>query len=270
MLRGFDDARRLLSGRDWAYLLCLLVPVALYGLALKALSLTRYAQELGFWEVLELLRSDLLFDAGYAALWVGLFTLFRHGHGRAAALVLLHLTAVLIVVIETCAFQYLETTGTTLDYSVVAYYLSTPGEAAGAVSSETPLYAWAVLSAAILYALAGPVLLLNLFAGRDASPLPEHVPGGRTLTRGRFIAASLGAGAGVFLLRESLLPVAAQGQAGSVSRSPVSNLIATRIEEVRMEAAAAEVEALNRLSDLRLRATPRTRKRHIALIHLES
>ncbi|BBL81156.1 hypothetical protein RxyAA322_30100 [Rubrobacter xylanophilus] len=261
-------ALSLLDRRDWFYLLWLLVPLAAYTLLLRLLGLRLQGEAGEFFGTLGLLRSDFLFLGGYALLSVGLLAIFRRGWGRWAALVVLHASAVLVVVISTSAYQYLSSTGATLDYSVVAYYLTSFGEATGAISSEAPLYMWLILAEAVLYAAFGPWVFTRAFLG------PRRRAGGSASSRGvsrrRFIVSGVGAGAGVLLLRESLLPEAARGQGTSVSRSPVSNLIATRIEESRMDAAAESVRVANTLGGIRLEPTFRTRKRHVALIHLES
>jgi len=142
-----------LDRRDWVYLLSLLIPLVAYDLALKVVGLASEYPGSGLWDTLRLLRSELLFDAGYVLVWIGLFAGARRGLPRRVALVLLHASAILVVVIATVAYQYFCSTGTVLDYGVVAYYLAKPGEAQGAVSSDAPMGAWLILSVALLYAL---------------------------------------------------------------------------------------------------------------------
>jgi lipoteichoic acid synthase len=137
----------LLDRREWVYLLSLLIPVVAYDLALKVVGLASKQPSSGVWDTLRLLRSELLFDAGYVLVWIGLFAVARWAIPRRVVLVLLHASAILVVVISTVAYQYFRSTGTVLDYSVVAYYLAKPGEAQGAVSSDAPMGAWLVLSA---------------------------------------------------------------------------------------------------------------------------
>src|SRR3954452_11121706 len=204
----------LLDRRDWVYLLSLLVPLVAYDLALKVLGLASEQQDSGVWNALGLLRSELLFDGGYVLVWCGLFAVARRGIPRRVLLVLLHVSAILLVVIATVAYQYFRSTGTVLDYGVVAYYLADPGEARGAVSSDAPMGAWLVLSAVLLYVLPGPLLLTKALLstratggsnGRPTEAGGEEVPGRgwtprRALTRQEFLAAGVGA-AGVFLLK---------------------------------------------------------------------
>ena len=278
-MRNPDRKTRLLDRQDVVYLLSLLVPLVAYDLALKAVGLASGRSGFGLWDAVGLLRSELLFDGGYALVWIGLFAVVRRGVPRRVLLVLLHASAVLVVVISTVAYQYFRSTGTVLDYGVVAYYLAEPGEAQGAVSSDAPMGAWLVLSAALLYALPGPLLLTRTLVPTAVPPDrpdeadDEKAPGrGRTprrpLTRREFLAAGVGV-AGVFLLKESLSPEEAGAEA-AFARDPVSNLVETELEQTRLEEAAKKARARHPLANARLKPTPRTRRRHVALIHLES
>jgi lipoteichoic acid synthase len=272
----------LLDRRDWVYLLSLLIPLVAYDLALKVVGLASEYPDSGVWDTLRLLRSELLFDAGYVVVWIGLFAGARRSLPRRVVLVLLHASAILVVVISTVAYQYFRSTGTVLNYGVVAYYLAKPGEAQGAVSSNAPMGAWLVLSGALLYALPGPLLLTRALpsirvsrgsTGRPADAEGEEATQGsrtprRTLTRKEFLAAGVGA-AGVFLLKESLSPAEA-GTKAPFLRAPVSTLVATELEQSRLEEAAKNARVRHPLANARLRPTPRTRRRHVALIHLES
>ena len=272
----------LLDRRDWVHLLSLLIPLVTYNLALKVVGLASEHPAYGGLDALGLLRSELLFDAGYALVWIGLFAVARRGIPRRVVVVLFHASAVLVVVIATVAYEYFRSTGTVLAYSVVSYYLAKPGEAWGAVSSDAPMGAWLVLSAVLLYVLLGPLLLTRAFHSIGASGGSTGRPtdaGGeealrrsgtprRALTRQEFMAAGLGA-AGVFLLKESLSPEAT-GAKASFSREPISNLVATELEQSRLEKAAKNARARHPLADARLKPTSRTRRRHVALIHLES
>lgn len=267
--RGYS----LLDRGERAYLLALFVPLFLFTVSLRIASFVQRGEG---W--IGLLRSDLPFDLGLLAFWVGVFMVFRARLPRAVAAGLLHISVILIIVVSACAYQYLRTIGTTLDYSVVVYYLSAPEEATGAVSSESSALIWVGLGLAILYSLVGPAFITRPITKRDdeaeASPVTERnaqtaAPDGRSMTRGRFIAAGAGAGAGVLLLRGSLGGEASAGGA-SISRGSVSNLIATGMEQAQYESAAAGFEGAVDLSKLKFVATSRTRKKHVALIHLES
>ena len=282
-MRVWDRPIALLDRRDWIYLLSLLVPLVAYELALKMLGLVSEYPASGVWAMIRLLRSDLLFGLGYALVWSGLFAASR-GMLRRVVLVLFHSSAILVVLVVTCAYLYFGSTGTTLDYPIVAYYLAKLGEAKGAVSSTVSLGAWLVLAAALLYALLGPMLVMRAlvwpsstgrspdgWSGAEAGETPRgRWRSGRGLTRREFLATGVGTAAGALLLKASLLPDGAAGASASFSRSPVSNLAATKIEQSEMGAAAENVTAPHPLAHVRLKPTARTRRRHVALIHLES
>jgi lipoteichoic acid synthase len=273
---------RLLDRRDRVYLLSLLVPLLAYDLALKVVGLASGRSDVGAWDALGMLRSELLFDGGYALVCVGLFAVARRGVPRVMALVFLHASAVLLVVTATVAYQYFRSTGTVLNYAMVAYYLAKPGEAGGAVSSDAPVGSWLLLSAALLYVLPGPLLLTRALlrdeapgnstgpqteAGADEAPQGRWTPR-RALTRQQFLAAGAGV-AGAILLGESLSPEKAGAEA-AFARDPVSNLLATGFEQSRAEEAAKNARVRRPLANARLAPTPRTQRRHVALIHLES
>src|SRR5919202_3744198 len=76
------DPPRLLSRRDLVYLLGLLLPFTAYDLALKAARVSSLPDEHGLLGFLKQMRSDLLFDAAYALLWIGLFAVARRGLWR--------------------------------------------------------------------------------------------------------------------------------------------------------------------------------------------
>ncbi|MGI8649995.1 MAG: LTA synthase family protein, partial [Rubrobacter sp.] len=266
----FRSGAALLERKTWVYLIALLLPLFLYTASLRVVSFIQGDEGwIGF------LVSDLPFNLGFLIFWVGVFMVFRGRVPGFVSCVLLHASVILIIVISTCAFQYLATTGTTLDYSIVSYYLSAPEEATGAVSSESGTAVWVALTLALLYSLGGPTMVARYLTKNDGQAenrpdaTPDEAPEPRTMTRGRFIAAGVGAGAGMILLRGSLGGEASAGGA-SVSRGSVPNLIATGMEQGRYEAAAAEFDGAVDLSKLKFVATSATRKKHVALIHLES
>src|SRR3712207_1009391 len=117
--------RPLLSRQDWVYVLSLLVPFAVYNLTLKALILaSRNVEAVGEFGVptFRLLAygmwSDVFFVLGYALLSVGLFAAARKGPLRWGVVILFHATAAFVVMVKTIAYQYIQETGTTLDYTI--------------------------------------------------------------------------------------------------------------------------------------------------------
>ncbi len=154
--------RRLLSRRDWVYVLGLLVPFVVYTLALKYSRISAMSEEPGLLETLGLMRSDLLFDSGYSLLWIGLFAVARRGFPRALIVALFHLTTIVVALIETGVARFYEVTGSALDAATILFFLSAPADVGVVVASEVTPSLVVLVSAALLYALFGPWLLSHL------------------------------------------------------------------------------------------------------------
>lgn len=267
-----------LTARDWVYLCSLLLPLAVYKLTLKLSGLLSQGDAPGPLGMLGLLRSDLLFSLGFATLWVGVFSASRRGWPRKVAILVLHVSTLLIVVLATCAYQYFETTGSSLDYGIVTFYLTSLGEVQGAISSEAPVYIWITLAGAATYAVFGPVIAVRVAGGvseRMAIRRPSNLFGSasgpdsrnrRTWARRDFVVAGLSVLAGGFFINRSLIFAGR----GGFSRDPVSNIFATGMQEARADAAAEGLEVANPLAKARLKPTARTQRRNVVLIHLES
>ncbi len=272
----------LLGVRVWIYVLSLLVPLLAYTLVLKVSNILVESPDSGLLGSLGLMRSDLLFGLGYALLWIGLFAVADRGIARRLVVVLFHAAAILVAAVSTCAYQYLTATGTPLSFGMVAYYVVKFGEARGAIASETPAWLLILLLAALIYAVLGPLWVTELLtahrrpgARAPESPHTREAGGGSArpspvLTRRRFLAGGAGAAAGLVLVKGSLAAGTSAGVRGVSARAPVSDLIATEIEGSQLAAASRKVGPVNTLANIRLVATERTRRRHVALIHLES
>jgi lipoteichoic acid synthase len=263
----YITVRHLLAGRDWAYLAALLAPLSVYALVTKALTVAARDADLGFFGTLNLVRSDVLFMVGYVVLWVGLFALAREGVARRVVLVLFHAVSLFIVLVATVAYQYFEATGSTLDWTVVAFYLATLGEVKDIIASEAAWYVWVGLVAALLYALFGPWALTRLLARRGGV-------GGNGGTR---VAASRLAPLGLLLIALgvgylSVIPGAADANR-ALSLAPPVNVVVTGLSmpgvaELEVEEASASSGVS--LSKVELRETSETEKRNVVFILLES
>jgi len=261
--------RHLLSGRDWIYLLALLVPLIVYDLVLKGIRIHSEEEHAGLARVFELIRSDLLFNLGYALLWIGLFALARRGLLRWLVLVLFHASAVLVVAITTCAHFYFEETGSTLDLNVIVYSLTTLGEIDDVIDSVASPAVWALAVAVMCYVVLGPWLVTWLvcrwrrWRNRRA---PTRAP-----TRASRLGAAVVCLAGVALAFFSV-PVEAGGASISFSRDAVVNVITSRVEYARLKDVAedANVSPREPPADTWLKPTVQTEKRNVVLIHLES
>jgi len=262
--RFYKTPREMLDRRDWVYLLSLLVPLVLYNLALKAASVAAQEEVGGAFDALSLIRSDLLFNAGYVAFWIGLFSVARSGIPRGFVVALFHVTSLLVVAISTTAYQYFQSTGSTLDYSVVVFYLGTLGEVRDIIASEAPWYVWIVLSAALLYVVLGPWLVTRAFFRSGIRRDTGEVAGLRLGAAGVCLIS-------VGLVAFSLVPGTADANQ-SFSLSPPVNVIVTGVKSPTAEDLTAEdpSQLAVSLEDARLETTPRTEKRNVVLIHLES
>ena len=254
--------RRMLGARDWFYLLCLLVPFALYGLGLKAASAHSQFRGAGFGDLLGLLLSDVLFDLGYALLWVGAFAVAGRGRARPVLLALLHGTTILVLLVQTAAYQYFRTTGSTLDYGIIALSVAQFGEIKAVIASEVSVLSAALLAAVVLYAAFGPWLLTRaLFRPRgEARPrLPVEAAGFLLLAAG-FI---------------SLSGMAGGGASASFARDGFMNVVVTglleRSETARFDLSSMPgVRPMETPTETRLVPTPRTQRKNVVFIHLES
>ncbi len=149
----------LLSRHDLLYVLSLLIPFAVYDLALKLLLIipaqqdpaTKQALGLmqirlpaptppGFVASLGLMQSDLLFMLGYVVLWVTLFAVVRTGVFRRILLGLFPGLTICIALITTIAYQYFTVTGSTLDAATLMLGLASLHELRGLIASEVSVH----------------------------------------------------------------------------------------------------------------------------------
>jgi lipoteichoic acid synthase len=216
----------LLNRQDQVYLLSLLVPLAVYNLALKAHDVASRPEKPGLARTIKLMRSDVFFNLGYALLWIGLFgAVRRSGPLRRALVFLFHATTTLVAIVRAGAHEYFRETGTTLDYDIVALWLRRPKD----VKQMTPLSAWVLLAAALFYATSGPWLVsraLGRWRGWSARPL-DRTPRRVSFSLGPLglILQALGFGS-LSLLTGPGMP----GAGKSFARDPFVNLIVTGVK----------------------------------------
>jgi len=269
-LSGLRFLRALLSRRDWVYLLSLLVPFVVYELALKTASIISQPGEHGLARTLDLIRSDLFFSLGYALLWIGLFAAVRSGPLRWLVVVLFHAATLLVVIVVTCAHQYLRENGTTLDYGTIAEWIPKFNEIVPILVHDVPLLAWALLFLALLYATLGPWLItrtVERWRGWAGRPPAETATGISFLgPLGFFVLAS-----GFFLL-SPLIGISTAGADTSFARDPFVNVILTGVEQATAEEDAQDASSVAKHpdADATLARTSESQKRNVVLIHLES
>jgi phosphoglycerol transferase MdoB-like AlkP superfamily enzyme len=249
----------LLTRGDWIYLASLLAPLFAYNVALKVVRVVTRPDPPGLLGFLDQVRSDLLFNLGFAALWVGVFAVVSGGWPRRAILVLFHLSVVVVVILTTSAHFFYTTTGSTLDLSFVIVSASSLGEIQGVIGSETTISHWALVSLILFYALAGPALITRLVTGTWESPVAGDA---RRSVRGP-LAVGLAA-----LLFFSLSVVPSVTNAGNAfARDPLANMVVNEVANTEVEASVSPKSLPTNTS---LSPTPKTEKRNVVMIFLES
>jgi arylsulfatase A-like enzyme len=263
-----------LGVRAWVYLAALLVPFAVYNLTLKADSITGRSNVPELPGILVLMRSDILFNLGYALLWVGVFAVLRGGAPRKAALVIFHALSVLIVLVTTCAYQYFHETGSTLDYSIIIYSLTALDEMKGVIGGGASPGVVAALVGAVVYLIVGPWVVsrfaVRLLSGRMSLESRTGRGGSAAVGIGSLSVCVVAA----LLVSLSLVPGAVDADR-SFSRDPFVNVFVTGINAPsaeKLEGSPEQMPAVTErtLEDASLRETPATEKRNVVLVSLES
>ncbi len=235
-------------------MLSLLLPFVVYNLALKALVLSsRNVEAVGQFKVstLRLLTygmwSDVFFVLGYALLWIGLFAAARKGPLRWGVLVLFHATAILVVMLKTIAYQYIQETGTTLDYTIIALWLPRFYELQAVLGQGIPLSAWILLVAALSYAALGPWLVTRFAVRWRGWPRRSPSTGWKIPLFGSLVLCLLALGFGWLSLQEGFNPydeyLRFTGQESEritqlnrpLVRDPLVNVAFTAAKELRRE-----------------------------------
>ncbi len=252
----------LLKGRDWVYSLSLLIPLTVYNLALKAAMV--WQPELA--PALDLVRSDIFFNVGYALLWIGLLAAVHRGRARRAVVVFFHATTMLVVIISACAYEYFRHTGTTLGYSAIARWIPWFEEEVKQMPFQggVSLLVWVLLAVALLYAALGPWLLTG------AVERWRGWPGRRSLA-GTAMTSFLGP-FGICLLAFGFGLLSLLTGTTTLERPPFVNVVLTGVEEATAQEDVPDAGSATEhpAAHASLAQTPWTEKRNVVLIHLES
>src|SRR5829696_3214566 len=257
------SGRSVLSGREWVYLGGLLVPLVIYNLVLKGIRISSQDDLGGAFAALNLIRSDLLFNLGYAFLWVGLFALTRQSRWRWPVVVLFHAVTIVVAGTATAAHQYFQETGSTLSLNVIVYSLRSFGEIQDVIGSVTSPFVWLGVLAILDYIVLGPWLISRYFFGRAGRRRGFRSPATPWLFALGTCTLSLGL---IFLS----LPVDAGGESKSFSRDAVVNIVMSEVDHARTRKLTAEATPAKPLVHTRLQATAGTEKKNVVFIHLES
>ncbi len=264
--------RPLLNRREWVYLLSLLVPFALYELALKGFLIVSWPKDLGFAESVGLMRSDLLFNLGYALLWVVLFAVARGRPYHPFVVFLFHAATMFVALVTMSAYQYFKVTGSMLDLDFILFSVSSSEGLGDVVASEVSPGLLVLILAVLAYVVLGPWLIVCLVSRWRGW---SDAGNARAMKPPWFRVAAMGlATYALFLF--SLLPGGGGsigGPSKSFSRDSFVNVAMAAAEEVgsgEMSRAAADRAAGEPPPEASLRATAGTERRNVVLVHLES
>ena len=250
--------RAILIREDWIYVLSLLVPLFVYNVVLKVVRITTQFEVPGPVGFLDQVRSDILFNLGYAALWIGLFAVVRGRTPRLIVFVLFHLSAILLVVLTTSAHVFFEKTGSTLDLNFLLDSLSSFGEIREVIASETDLLHYVVVPVAVLYGGVGPAVVTRLVTHG------WHLP---TRNAGRSSTVPLAAClAALSFLALSLLP-SATGAGNAFSTDAVANMFVSEFTEPEIE---VKLAADSLPTSTEFVQTSETNRRNVVIVLLES
>ena len=222
----------------------------------------------------------MFFNLGYALLWVGLFAAVRSSKGPLHRIVvfLFHAVTMLVVFVTTSAYQYFQETGAPLTYGTIAGWLSRFDDMKQILQS-IPLSVWVLLAAALFYAALGPFLLTRAVARwRGWS---------ESFRTGRLGIFSFSISVGLCFLALGLGLLSLDAGATALARDSFVNVIVPGAEEAKKDSpdAASTVEGVEEPEEnnsdtapgveqpaahATLAQTPQTKKRNVALVHLES
>jgi arylsulfatase A-like enzyme len=248
----------LLNREDWIYLLSLLGPLFVYNVALKVVRVATQFEVPGPLGFLDQVRSDFLFNLGYAVLWIGVFAVVRGGFPRLIALALCHLLALLLVVLTTIAHSFFEKTGSTLSMDFLLSSLSSMEIIWKIVESETTVLQWILLGFTLLYVIFGPAVVTRL--ATHGWHLPTRDAGRERMVLPIACLAALA------LFSLSLLP-SATGAGNAFSRDAVTNMIISELVTPEIEVELATDSLPTKTEFVR---TAQTNERNVVIVFLES
>jgi lipoteichoic acid synthase len=257
------SARSILSGREWVYLGSLLVPMVIYNLVLKGIRIRSQDEVIGVFGVLDLMRSDALFNLGFTILWVGLFALTRESRWRWPVVALFHTATILVVGTSTAAHQYFLETGSTLSLTVILYSVKSFGEIKDVIGSVTSPAVWFAVLAILDYVVLGPWMISRVIYGRRR----ESRSSGSSATSRLFAIVTCTVSFGLILLS---LPVDAAGVSKSFSRDPLANVVMSEVEHARIRNLTDAARPMPTPVNTHLQTTNHTQKKNVVFIHLES
>jgi len=235
----------------------------IYNLVLKGIRIDAQEGLPGGLATFALIRSDLLFNLGYAFLWVGLFALTRQNRLRLPVVILFHAVTIAVVATTTSAHQYFQETGSTLSLSVITYSLSKLGEIRDVIGSVTSLAIWAWVVFILGYLVLGPWVIATLLYGKRGRSGSSGSPSTSRL----FALGAFTTSVGLIFLS---LPVSAGEASKSFSRDVVVNVVMSGVEHAKIRDQVANATSTEPPVGTHLQQTAETEKKNVVLIHLES
>lgn len=157
---------RLLRREEWTYILSLMLPLLVADVAMSIIRVRTQYNPPAFMGFLDQIRSDVLINLGFMALWVALFAKVRHGWGRTLVLAAFHLSVTVYALFAVLAHAYYLKTGSFLDASTVILGVESFEEIQVVIASETTSAYWVGLALLAAYGLFGPGLVTRALHGR--------------------------------------------------------------------------------------------------------
>jgi lipoteichoic acid synthase len=253
--------RGLLTRENWVYLSSLLVPLFLYNVALKIVRILTQFDAPGPLGFVDQVRSDVLFNVGYALFWIGVFAAVRGRAARVVSLILFHLATAVMVILSTSAHFFFEKTGSMLDIRFVISSLGSFGEIREVVFSETSALHWLLILGVLCYVVVGPAVITRLVTG-------EWQGAGRS--PGLAWTVPAGAGAMALLLFSLSLVPSMTGAGNAFSRDALANMLVGELATSEVDESKLEVEEPPTETRLVANGSDTPDKRNVVVVLLES
>ena len=255
-----------LDSLEWGYLLGAALPGALFILALNLIRLADDSVPRGFWGNFDMFKSEVFLVLGLSAGGLALLHFLRGRRGRRIMCALLLIFWALTTFIEVAGHQFFVTTGSVLDYYLLAFSLENWGDNAEVIASEIPAWIYLIVPLISISILSAPWIIRWFLRRKDThwnpTPAPQNPP-----ARPMALLALL-------LLIASTLP-AYSDQATQNARATTPTLAITAFDAFR--ASLTDVEN-SQTTTLNIRLHPRlatgqdgaAKQRNIVFLILES
>lgn len=259
MLEKIVDKLKKLDPLESGYLLGMVLPAVSLLLVLNGIRLHAAEASLGFFDVLDLVKSEIFLAAGLGLGGLGVLRLAEHRWVRRTAMVLLQLLWLFVLVLEVSGHQFFMATGSPLDFYLIEFSLAHFSNNSKVIGSEVPTWILVLAPTALTWALAMP-WVIAWRRSRDASS-----------TSSAPLRARIALPTAVLLLAASALPPFISGGYAS-GRAATVTVAMTASQALRDSISAAEKVESHALDTHLVAQTERTEKhpRNLVFILLES